>query len=133
MHNKYVEQRTVSTRRGFLTAIGMGATGLSAGCTHAEHTDSTSAGPADLTLRIGTVLVDIAKNHTISTVGYNGAAPGPPIRLREGVSVTVELINDTDTPEFVHWHGMTIPAPVDGAEEEKSHCRDSRNSHRGRH
>jgi len=85
-----------------------------------EHTDSTPAGPADLTLRIGTVLVDIAKDHTISTVGYNGAAPGPPIRLREGVPVTVELINETDTPEFVHWHGMAIPAAVDGAEEEKS-------------
>jgi FtsP/CotA-like multicopper oxidase with cupredoxin domain len=30
------------------------------------------------------------------------------------------MFNDTDTPEFVHWHGQTIPADVDGAEEENS-------------
>ncbi len=46
--------------------------------------------------------------------------PGPLIRLREGVPVTVDLFNDTDAPELVHWHGQIIPAEVDGAEEEKS-------------
>jgi FtsP/CotA-like multicopper oxidase with cupredoxin domain len=71
-------------------------------------------------LRIGNVLVDIAKDHTISTIGYNGSVPGPLIRLREGVPVTVDLFNDTDAPELVHWHGQIIPAEIDGAEEEKS-------------
>jgi FtsP/CotA-like multicopper oxidase with cupredoxin domain len=85
-----------------------------------EGSDEASAGPADVTLRIGTVLADIAKDHTISTVGYNGSVPGPLIRLREGVPVTVDLFNDTDAPELVHWHGQIIPAEVDGAEEEKS-------------
>ena len=46
--------------------------------------------------------------------------PGPLIRLREGVPVTVDLFNDTDAPELVHWHGQIIPAEVDGVEEEKS-------------
>jgi FtsP/CotA-like multicopper oxidase with cupredoxin domain len=32
----------------------------------------------------------------------------------------VDLFNDTESPELVHWHGQTIPADVDGAEEEKS-------------
>ena len=73
-----------------------------------------------MTLRIGTVLADIAKDHTISTIGYNGSVPGPLIRLREGVPVTVDLFNDTDAPELVHWHGQIIPAEVDGAAEEKS-------------
>jgi FtsP/CotA-like multicopper oxidase with cupredoxin domain len=77
-------------------------------------------GPADVTLRIGPALVDIAKKHTISTIGYNGAVPGPVIRLREGVAVTVDLLNDTDSAELVHWHGLIIPADVVGAEEEKS-------------
>ena len=40
--------------------------------------------------------------------------------MREGKPVTVEVINDTDTPEFVHWHGMLIPSEVDGTEEEGS-------------
>src|SRR5581483_1726644 len=81
---------------------------------------TAAAGPADVTLRVGTVLADIAKEHTISTLGYNGSIPGPPIRLREGVPVTVDLFNETDTPELVHWHGQIIPADVDGAAEEKS-------------
>ena len=34
--------------------------------------------------------------------------------------MTVEVINDTDTPELVHWHGMLIPPDVDGTEEEGS-------------
>jgi FtsP/CotA-like multicopper oxidase with cupredoxin domain len=40
--------------------------------------------------------------------------------MREGKSVTIEVINDTDTPELVHWHGMLIPSEVDGTEEEGS-------------
>ena len=42
------------------------------------------------------------------------------LRLREGKPVTIDVINDTDTPEFVHWHGMLIPAEVDGTGEEGS-------------
>ena len=34
--------------------------------------------------------------------------------------MTVDLFNDTDTPELVHWHGQIVPAAVDGAAEEKS-------------
>jgi FtsP/CotA-like multicopper oxidase with cupredoxin domain len=104
------------TRRVFLAAAGAG--GLWSGRQAAFA--ALPAGPADVTLRIGPVLVDIAKDHTISTIGYNGTAPGPLIRLREGVPVTVDLFNDTDTPELVHWHGQIIPAEVDGAAEEKS-------------
>jgi FtsP/CotA-like multicopper oxidase with cupredoxin domain len=40
--------------------------------------------------------------------------------MGEGVPITVDLFNDTDTPEFVHWHGLIVPAEVDGAAEEKS-------------
>ena len=81
---------------------------------------AATQGPADVTLRIGTVLVDLTKDRTISTVGYNGGAPGSVIRLREGVPVTVDLFNDTDTPEYVHWHGQIIPPDVDGAPQENS-------------
>ena len=111
------------TRRGFVWSLAMGSGLLLDGCQR-TGTDAGPAeevaGPADVTLRIGTVLADIAKDHTISTVGYNGSVPGPLIRLHEGVPVTADLFNDTDTPELVHWHGQIVPADVDGAEEEKS-------------
>ena len=32
--------------------------------------------------------------------------------------VTVEIYNDTDTPEQLHWHGQKVPVDVDGAAEE---------------
>jgi len=111
------------TRRGFVWSLAMGSGLLLDGCNRTGSSAGPAeevAGPADVTLRIGTVLADIAKDHTISTIGYNGSVPGPLIRLREGVPAIVDLFNDTDTPELVHWHGQIIPADVDGAEEEKS-------------
>ncbi len=84
---------------------------------------SAGAGPdakADYTLRIAPVTVELDRSHILSTTGYNGIAPGPVLRMREGKPVMVEVINDTDTPELVHWHGMLIPSDVDGTEEEGS-------------
>jgi FtsP/CotA-like multicopper oxidase with cupredoxin domain len=75
---------------------------------------------ADYTLRIAPVTVELDPAHILSTIGYNGTAPGPVLRMREGKTVTVDVINDTDTPELVHWHGMLIPPEVDGTEEEGS-------------
>jgi FtsP/CotA-like multicopper oxidase with cupredoxin domain len=110
-------------RRTFL-ASAAGAYGgalLLSGCQKtAPAPEAVPQGSADVTLRIGPVLADIAKDHSISTVGYNGSVPGPIIRFKEGTPAMVDLFNDTDTPELVHWHGMIVPADVDGAEEEQS-------------
>lgn len=73
---------------------------------------------ADYTLRISPVAVELDRSRIISTIGYNGMAPGPVLKMREGKPITIEVINDTDTPELVHWHGMLIPPEVDGTEEE---------------
>jgi FtsP/CotA-like multicopper oxidase with cupredoxin domain len=78
------------------------------------------AGPADYTLRIAAGLVELGPEHIISTTVYNGQFPGPLVRLKEGSPVTIEIHNDTDTPEQLHWHGQSIPPDVDGAEEEQT-------------
>jgi FtsP/CotA-like multicopper oxidase with cupredoxin domain len=75
---------------------------------------------ADYTLRIANGLVELAPDHILSTTLYNGQFPGPLLRFKEGPRVVVDIFNDTDTPELVHWHGQTIPSDVDGAAEEGS-------------
>jgi FtsP/CotA-like multicopper oxidase with cupredoxin domain len=76
------------------------------------------AAKPDIVLRIAPVEVELTPNRTISTIGYNGTSPGPLLRVKEGKPVTVEVINETDVPEQVHWHGLLIPSEVDGTEEE---------------
>src|SRR5690349_4838904 len=119
------------TRRRFVSRMGMGTaallsqgarTGLAESMAFGLTVTGRSEVPpgrADVTLRIGQVTVDVAKNRTYKTTAYNGSVPGPVIQLREGVPITVEIFNDTDAPEYVHWHGLTIPAELDGTEEEK--------------
>ena len=76
------------------------------------------AAPADFTLRIAPVALEIAPSRFISTIGYNGTSPGPVLRMREGKPVSVDVMNDTDAAELVHWHGLFVPSEVDGADEE---------------
>lgn len=73
---------------------------------------------ADYTLRIANGLAELAPDHIVSTTLYNGQFPGPLLRFREGQRTVVDIYNDTDTPELVHWHGQMIPSDVDGAAEE---------------
>jgi FtsP/CotA-like multicopper oxidase with cupredoxin domain len=77
----------------------------------------TSTTP-DYTLRIATTPIELAPNRIISTTTYNGQFPGPLLRFKEGQPVTIDIHNDTDTPEQLHWHGQLVPVEVDGAAEE---------------
>ena len=80
--------------------------------------DKEEAAAADYTLRIKSSPVEIAPNRIISMTTYNGQFPGPLLRFKEGQSATVDVYNDTDTPEQLHWHGQMVPVEVDGASEE---------------
>ena len=73
---------------------------------------------ADHTLRVGRFLVELAPDTIVSATTHNGQFPGPLLRMQEGRPVTVDIHNDTDHAELVHWHGQKIPARVDGAAEE---------------
>ena len=75
---------------------------------------------ADYTLHIATGLVELAPDHIVSTTLYNGQFPGPLLRFTQGQKTVVDVYNDTDTPELVHWHGQMIPSNVDGSAEEGS-------------
>jgi FtsP/CotA-like multicopper oxidase with cupredoxin domain len=44
----------------------------------------------------------------------NGTLPGPTLRWREGEDVILRVINRLDTPTSIHWHGIILPADMDG-------------------
>jgi FtsP/CotA-like multicopper oxidase with cupredoxin domain len=73
---------------------------------------------ADHTLEITRGTLQLSPHHQLKTDVYNGQAPGPLLRLKEGRPVTIEVINRTDHPEVVHWHGLYLDPSVDGSIEE---------------
>jgi FtsP/CotA-like multicopper oxidase with cupredoxin domain len=73
---------------------------------------------ADVSIHISPVEWEVSARKTIKTTGYNGTAPGPVLRVREGQQVAVDVFNETKIPELVHWHGLFVPSEVDGSEEE---------------
>jgi FtsP/CotA-like multicopper oxidase with cupredoxin domain len=101
-------------RRDFIKVGGLGTFGASV----LTLLPGQEAAKADFTLQIAPVTLELAPTRIISTVGYNGMVPGPILKMRDGVPVTVEVVNDTDVPEQVHWHGLLVPSELDGAEEE---------------
>jgi FtsP/CotA-like multicopper oxidase with cupredoxin domain len=72
----------------------------------------------NFTIRIQPSPIEIAPKHILSTITYNGQFPGPLLRFKEGREVTIDIFNDTDTPEQIHWHGQKVSTDVDGAAEE---------------
>jgi FtsP/CotA-like multicopper oxidase with cupredoxin domain len=76
------------------------------------------ASKADYTLNIRQSQVEIGNNRFVSTTTFNDQFPGPLLRFREGERVTIDIRNETDIAEQLHWHGQEIPADVDGAAEE---------------
>jgi FtsP/CotA-like multicopper oxidase with cupredoxin domain len=120
----------VMNRREFLRFAGLsalsGASVFSPGCSlpiSRNVSSSTSSfkqigDVAHFSLRIAPVNLELAPGQIIQTIGYNGSAPGPLLRIKEGQQVTMDVHNDSDVPELVHWHGLFVPSEVDGAMEE---------------
>ncbi len=48
------------------------------------------------------------------TLGYNGNFLGPTLRMKRGDKVRIDVTNKLNEVTTVHWHGMIIPAGMDG-------------------
>ncbi len=116
-----------ATRRALLQAAGatLGAAVLSPPgllsrslAVAKDGTAPQNDGPADYSLTIATTPIELSPKHIISLATYNGQFPGPLLRLKEDERVTIDVRNQTDTPEQLHWHGQFLPSDVDGAAEE---------------
>ncbi len=114
-----LEQRPLATtRRRFVRGLAVGSvlTGFGAW----SPLRATSAGAAtaelrgpDLELSVGETAVNLTGRATVGTV-VNGSLPGPVLRWREGDAVALRVRNTLAVDTAIHWHGLVLPAEMDG-------------------
>ena len=52
--------------------------------------------------------------HATEAVAVNGQIPGPTLHFKEGEDVVIHVTNTLKTTSSIHWHGMLVPAAMDG-------------------
>jgi len=58
----------------------------------------------------------IAPGQAVSGYGFNRQVPGPTIEADVGDTLVVELTNGLPEPTSIHWHGLRVPADMDGTQ-----------------
>ncbi len=66
-----------------------------------------------LDLTVGASTVNIT-GHARQATTVNGSLPAPLLRWREGDEVTLRVHNTLDEESSIHWHGILLPANMDG-------------------
>ena len=120
------------TRRKFLKSAGGIALAAPLGIADVAAADETSAWfrnplgiPAldegrmvggerifDLALQYGTS--HFINNMATPTVGINGSYLGPVLRVKRGEDLHLKVTNRLSEPSTLHWHGLNLPAVMDG-------------------
>jgi len=89
-------------RRAFLQLSGLAAAG-------ACLTPVVEAAQSQAhVLRIRQEEIELAPRYRIVTTTYNGQFPGPALRATVGQPFCVDVCNDTDTTEQIHWQGQEL-------------------------
>lgn len=65
----------------------------------------------DLDIREYSLTLD---GRTGPAVTINGTVPGPLLRLKEGQQATIRVTSYLKEPTSIHWHGILLPAEMDG-------------------
>ena len=67
-------------------------------------------------LEIGAVSKRL-EDATVRMLAYNGSIPGPTLKVRQGSRVVVNVTNNGDHDDTVHWHGLRLANRYDGTHE----------------
>jgi FtsP/CotA-like multicopper oxidase with cupredoxin domain len=67
-------------------------------------------------LRISPIAKRIGPN-SLRMLGYDASVPGPSLRVQQGSTLLVDVINDGDLHTTVHWHGLRLDNRYDGTTE----------------
>ncbi|UTL92987.1 copper resistance system multicopper oxidase [Pseudomonas fluorescens] len=103
------------TRRTFVKGLGAATTlaGLGLWRPLAQASDGRELAGQHFELFIGQTPVNITgQPRTALTI--NDSLPGPLLRWREGDTVTLRVRNRLDQDTSIHWHGILLPANMDG-------------------
>ncbi len=57
---------------------------------------------------------EIEPGRRVRAMTYNGGVPGPTLEGTVGDQVIVHFRNSLDQPTTIHWHGLRVPADMDG-------------------
>ena len=101
------------SRRRFVQGLGSGGLLLASG-----PRAFAAARPGELTgpqfdLTIDTLPVNIT-GAPRRAIAVNGQLPAPLLRMRQGDTVTIRVTNRLREPSSIHWHGIILPADMDG-------------------
>ena len=70
----------------------------------------------DVHLEAKIARVEIEPGHTVEMWTYDGKSPGPLLRAHVGDLLRVHFVNHLPAPTTIHWHGLEVPAAMDGAD-----------------
>ena len=57
---------------------------------------------------------EVSEGKVINAWGFNQSLPGPTLRARKGDTVVVKVKNELRESTVIHWHGIQLPAEMDG-------------------
>jgi CopA family copper-resistance protein len=99
---------------GALAVVGARRIGwtAAAGPAAAGDAGATLSG-TEFNLEIGALAVNFTGQPGIATT-VNGRLPAPLLRWREGDAITLRVSNRLSAPSSIHWHGIILPADMDG-------------------
>lgn len=76
---------------------------------------STVPGTVEVNLVAGPARLALLRGHVTNAYAYNGSVPGPTLDVHEGDHVIIHFRNNLPEPTTIHWHGLHIPAVMDGS------------------
>ncbi len=77
-----------------------------------RHSQETLRGTS-FDLAIGETRVNFTGSPEVALT-INGSVPGPLLRWREGDTISLRVRNELDEDTSIHWHGLILPANMDG-------------------
>ena len=109
------------SRRTFVKGLAVAGAGASVGLLTGSARAAQGNPPArwqelsgkDFDLRIGETPLNFTGRPRIGLT-VNGSVPAPTLRWREGDTVTLRAANTLDEDASIHWHGILLPANMDG-------------------